>query len=154
MSAPEQLPIVPAPDPKTIADAVRSMHDVSLHMANTMARLEHWAELQRKTPEFRTIVINPGNNGQYAVTDTAAWTAKSIGVLNPGSAPVFVGIAGISARPGSRAPVCPGSASLILPVEVETVELGCDPAVLAANTAVVYLFRFVTVQPLVLRQVP
>lgn len=151
MTAPQ---ITVVPEPKTIADAVKSMHDVALQMAATMSRLEHLAALERQTPEFRTIQINPGNNGAYQVVDTAAWTAKSVGILNPGAAPVFVGVGGTSARPNSNAPSCPGASSLILPVEAEDVELGCDPAVLLTQTAVVYLFRFVTVQPLVLRQVP
>lgn len=107
-------------------------------------------QLRETPPELRTIVINPGNNGQYVTTDACRFQAKSIGVYNPGSAPVFLGIGGVSATPNSRAPSCPGQAAIVLPVAVEDLELGCDPAVLLAASAVVYVFRYLTVQALMI----
>lgn len=153
-TAQPQLETVPAPEPKTIADAVKAMHDASMHMARTLARLEAMAALERETPEMRTVQINPGNNGVYTALDKAAWTAKSIGILNPGSVAVYLGIGGASPNAQALAPSCPGSSSLILPVEVEDLQLGCDATSLGTSTALVFIFRFVTVQPLVLRQVP
>lgn len=144
-----QVETIPA-TPQTLGEAIAGMHHASVHMRDATRRLAKIAELYEQTPEFRAVTINPNNNGQYQVTDKSPWAAKSIGVLNPGNAPVFIGIGGVSARPGSGAPSCPGAGSLVLPVEARDLELGCDPAVLGGNTAVIYLFRYVTVQPLLL----
>lgn len=147
--APRPIPDT-IPAPRTVSEAIAALHESSHRMATAADRLAHIAELHQETPELHTVVINPGNNGQYQVTDKANWAAKSVGILNPGSAPVFIGVGGVSARAGSRAPSCPGAGSLVLPVEAHDLELGCDPAVLGANTAVIYVFRYVTVQPLLL----
>jgi hypothetical protein len=137
-----------APPPRTIADAVRSVHDANQEMARQIARLERLAALTEQAPELKTVVINEADNGAYTVEDRNPWAAKSLGILNPGDANVFVGIGGVSARPGSRAPQVPAGGALVLPVESKTIEYGCDPTVLLTNTAVVYVFRYVTVQPL------
>lgn len=134
--------------PKTIAEATTSMHAAAVHMETIVTRLEHLLSLENEPPEMRTVAINDANNGVYQVIDKAAWPAKSIGILNPGTAPVFIGIGGNSARTTSRAPTCPGASALVLPVGAQDLELGCDPAVLGALTAVVYVFRYVTVQRL------
>lgn len=47
----------------------------------------------------------------------------------------------------------PGNSVLVLPLEAADLELGCDPAVLGANTAVIYLFRFAAVQALRLAEI-
>jgi hypothetical protein len=146
---PDELPIV-AP-PKTIGEAVHQMHGAMSHMDRCVTRLEKLWKLDQTSPEMRTITINAGNNGQYVTTHRQSFACKSIGFLNPGAANVFVGIGGVSARPTSGAPVVPGGGALVLPVEVGNyLELGCDPAVLLAATAVVYVFLYVTVQPLLI----
>jgi hypothetical protein len=131
--------------PKNIGDAVKHMHDITGYMAACIERLERLARLDEQPPEMATVVINEANNGQYQVTSRSHWAAKGIGFLNPGAANVFVGIGGISARPTSRAPQVPGGGALVLPIEAKDIEVGCDPAVLLANTAVVYVFRYVFV---------
>lgn len=149
MSAlPDQLPIVPPP--KTIADAVRQIHDANQTMAATLRRLERLVAIERQTPELHELVINQGNNGVYQLIDRAnGWAAKSIGVLNTSAAaPVFLGVAGHSALPGSGAPSVAAGSALVLPIECFDLELGCDPAVLAANAATVFVIRYQTVQPL------
>lgn len=143
---PPQVETVPAPT--TVAEAIAALHGCAHRMDHAASRLLELAKLGQVAPEMRTVPINPNNNGQYQVIDKANWAAKSLGILNPGSAPVFIGVGGVSARTTSRAPSCPGGASMVLPVEVHDVEIGCDPAVLGANTAIVYLFRYVTLQPL------
>ena len=142
------------PPPSTVAEAIASLHHSSFRMMGAAEKLLELAEQREETPQLRTIVINPGNNGQYQTLDQCGWAAKSIGILNPGSTPVFVGIGGVSATPSARAPSCPGNSALVLPVEASDLSFGCDPAVLLAQTAVIYVFRYVTLQPLVLRQVP
>lgn len=131
-------------------EAISHAREASIAARQATDMLLEIARLRETPPELRTVVINPGNNGQYVVTDASRFQAKSIGVYNPGSAPVFLGIGGVSATPASRAPSCPGQAVIVLPVAVEDLELGCDPAVLLAATAVVYVFRYLTVQPLMI----
>lgn len=141
----------------TTVTPVQAAHEALAHIRaathETLAatdRLERHALRAQTPPEMRTILINPGNNGRYTTLDKARWQAHSIGVLNTGSVPVFIGIGGISATPGSGAPQCPAAAALTLPVLAQDLEFGCDPAVLAAQTATIYVFRFVTLQPLAL----
>lgn len=141
-----QLPIVQ--EPKTIAQAVKAMHDHSAHMAQIMERLENLAQLQQAVPEMRTVVINPANNGAYTTLDQGHWMAKSIGVVNPTSVTVYLGVGGGSASATGHAISAGPQSMIVLPVEAKDLELGCDAAALGANTAVVYLFRFQTVQPL------
>lgn len=143
---PPQVETVPAP--QTVAEAIASLHQSSYRLMTASEKLLMLAERGQQAPEMHTVIINPANNGQYQVMDRSPWAAKSIGILNPGSAPVFVGVGGISARTTSRAPSCPGGAAMVLPLEAENIELGCDPATLGANTAIVYVFRYVTLQTL------
>jgi len=151
-----ELPDLPhtIPAPSDTLSALQAMHAQNHEMHKLWIRALRVLELEGQNPEMRTVTINPGNNGVYQVTDKAAWAAKSFGILNPESVPIFVGIGGVSARPLSGAPSCPGAAALVLPVEVRDIELGCEPAVLGTNQTTIYVFRYVTVQPLVLRQVP
>lgn len=154
---PEMLPSVqgedtpPVPAPKTIAEAVAQMHQASRHMDHTITRLEKLFRLFETTPEMRTIVINPNASaaGPFVAQDRTAWTAKSVGILNPSDYAVSVGIAGVSTASNSRAPQCPPQAAMVLPVEASDLEFGCDSS-LGANSLVVYVFRYVTVQPLLL----
>lgn len=149
---PPQLPIVPAP--QTVAEAIGQLHVAANRMMTAAERLLELADLREQTPEMHTVVINAGNNGQYQVLDRSAWTARSIGVLNPGAATVFIGVGGSSATAAALAPSCPGASALVLPVEAGDLNVGCDPVALGADTAVIWIFRYLTVQPLVLRQVP
>lgn len=150
-TVPDQLPIVPPPPaPKSIADAVRQIHDANQTMAQAMRRLERLIAIERQTPELHEVTINPGNNGVYQVVDRAnGWAAKSIGILNTNATvPVFVGIAGHSAKPTSGSPQCSPGSALVLPVECFDLELGADPTVLLADSATVFIIRFQVVQAL------
>lgn len=141
----------------TLLTPVQAAHEALAHTRAAtqetllaVDRLERLIKDGRTPPEMRTIVINPGNNGQYTVLDQSRWEAKSIGVLNVGATPVFIGIGGVSATSRGEAPQCPAQSALTLPVLATDLEFGCDPAVLGANTATIYVFRFLTLQPLAL----
>lgn len=149
---PGQTP--PLPAPQTVGEAITSIHVSSNHLVLAAEKLLELAELREQCPDMHTVVINDQNSGLYQVVDRNRYASKSIGVLNPGSAPVYIGIAGQSASAQARVPSCPGASALVLPLEAKDVLIGCDPAALGSNTAVVFVFRYVTVQPLVLRQVP
>jgi hypothetical protein len=145
-----RAPAVPrtVPAPQTVGQAIAQMHEAASRMADFAELLERL--LDPEAPEMHTVVINPANNGVYQVVDEHNWPspAKSFAVLNAGAAPVFIGIGGTSARAASGAPSCPGTAVLILPLDVVDVELGCDPAVLLANSARIFTFRYTTRQQL------
>jgi hypothetical protein len=147
---PDQLPIVP--EPKTIGEATRQMHDCARRMDGTLRRLEQTLQLRGENPEMRTVVINPMASaiGPFVTLDQVPWTAKSIGILNPSTAAVRIGIAGISTADNSRAPQCPPQAAMTLPVQASDLEFGVASSV-GALSVVVYVFRYVTVQPLMLR---
>lgn len=149
MTPEKDLPaqLTDVPPPKNVAEAIGTLHLASTRLLWVVRKMSNIWEDQQITPEMHTVVINEGNKGLYTTIDRAKWTCKSVGIINPGAAPVFIGVGGLSARPGSRAPSCPGAAAMVLPVQSDDIELGCDPTVLAADTAVLYLFRYVTVQP-------
>lgn len=144
------------PTPTNVAEAVAALHETSARMASAAELLLELAEQREENPEMHTVVINDQNNGQYQVRDPASrrFVTKSVGILNPGAAHVYVGVGGQSATLAARVPSLPGASALILPVLVEDLILGCDPSDLGTGTAVVFVFRYRTLQPLVLRQVP
>lgn len=148
---PAQLPQVAPPDPKTIADAVRRMHDSALRTEQVIARLERVFELGQEPPDMHTVVLNASGAGAapYAVTDIAHWEARSLGILNPTDFAIAVGIGGVSVSSNSRAVQCPPQAAMVLPLRVWDIELG-SPANLGATPAVIYVFRYRTLQPLML----
>jgi hypothetical protein len=129
-------------------EAIAHTREAAIAARQATDRLLEIAHLQQTPPELRTIVINPGNNGVYVTTDKSRFEAKSIGIINPTNFIIYLGIGGVSATPNSRAISCPAQTSLVLPVAIRDLELGCDPAALLTVTAVVYVFRFLTVQPL------
>jgi hypothetical protein len=136
--------------PATAIEALQAIHrGTAAHNLQLNALVRHFYS-REQPPDMRTVVINPGDNGSYQTIDRASWTASSIGILNPGAAPVYIGIAGVSATQQARAPSCPGGAALVLPVEAGDLWFGCDAATLAAATAVIYVFRYHTLQPLTL----
>lgn len=154
-SLPAQLVDVPDPAPparvRTIADAIAHIHHHTNRMSQIITRLEALLGAGLESAVMRTLAINDLNDGVYTVADRAPdWTAQSFGLINSSAiAPVFVGL-GSSPSAGGRAIWVPAGGALVLPVRVRDVELGCDPAVLLANTAVVFTFRYRTVQPLLL----
>jgi hypothetical protein len=79
---------------------------------------------------------------------------RSVGVLNPTAAPVFLGVGGASASTAGRSPSCPPKSALVLPIHVDQIEVAANPADVAAGDLTVYLFFFQTVQRLYLGGVP
>lgn len=136
------------PPQQAALEAIAHTREAAIAARQATDMLLEIARLQQTPPEMLTIVINPGNNGQYVTLDQSRWQAKSIGIVNPNAAAVYLGVGGVTASPTSRAISCSPQGFLVLPIATRNLELGCDPAVLLAGTAVVYLFRFLTVQPM------
>lgn len=142
----EQPKIIPPA--QAALEAIAHTREAAIAARQATDRLLEIAQLGQTPPELRPIVINPGNSGNYTTLDQSRWEAKSIGIYNPTNFIVYLGIGGVSATPGSRAISCPAQSAVVLPVAIRNLELGCDPAALLTLTAVVYVFRYLTVQPL------
>jgi hypothetical protein len=136
------------PPNQAALEAIAHTREAAIAARQATDRLLEITELSQTPPELRTIIINPGNSGNYVTLDQSRFEAKSIGIFNPTNVIVYLGIGGISATPTSRALSCPPQSLLVLPLAVRNLELGCDPAVLLGSTAVVHVFRYLTVQQL------
>lgn len=142
-------PTPPAPvDPNEAAMAALS--SAQEHAAHTRTAVEHLERHYRALGACARLSTHALTATQPVVRDEVREAAKSIGILNPNPLPVFIGVAGGSATAAARAPSAPPSSVLVLPIDVMDLEIGADPALLAAGDAVVFLFRFSTVQPLFL----
>jgi hypothetical protein len=79
-----------------------------------------------------------------------AGPTMSIGLLNPGPLPVYIGLGGGTAELLNGAPSVPPKGLLVLPIQLGQVELGIDPAdqgALVNGDVFVYGLRFASVQP-------
>jgi hypothetical protein len=127
--------------------ALGSAQEHAHHTRRAVERLERVMRGLAEPPRFSTHALTAQTP---IVRDEVTDAALSIGILNPNPIPVWVGVAGGSATAAARAPSLPPSSALVLPIAVADLELGADPADLAAGDAVIFLFRFPTVQPLLL----
>ncbi len=131
-------------------EALAHTREAALFTRQAVTQLLELAKIANTPPEFRPVVINPAASaaGPFVTTDKSMWEALSIGVYNPTNFPVFIGVGGVSPTAAARAPACSAHAVTVLPVRAYDLELGCDPVVLGAASAVVFLFRYPSVQPL------
>jgi hypothetical protein len=82
--------------------------------------------------------------------DDRGGSAASYGVLNPNPVVLYLGVGGDPAEPNRGAIAVPANALLVLPLSVDDVELGVDPAdpnLAGGASATVHVLRFATVQP-------
>ena len=109
-----------------------------------------------ETPAQMTTVVLNSPSGPYQgsyvaeLREQVAMPTLSVGVLNPIYNPAGVNIYWSttgSAKPGQYAFSCPAGCLMVLPVSAQVIEVGADPAVLLTNQAVVFVFRYYTVQP-------
>lgn len=121
------------------AQQLREAHD---RLMDRLAAME--------TPaQFDTVVLNSSDlPGVYTkeLRERVQQPTLSLGVLNPNSINVYFSPTG-TASPTARAFSVPPNAMLVLPISAQQVEVGCVPTDLGANTAVVFLWRYFTVQP-------
>lgn len=112
-----------------------------------IGKLEELAGRYDEAARLKTFHLS---SDRPAKTDDSKETSKSIGILNPNSVPIYLGIAGGRPLAANRAPAAPPNSLLVLPLAVEDIELGVDTAdqgVLAAADAIVHVLRFKTAQP-------
>lgn len=109
---------------------------------------------QRLIVELRDQAVQPADLRMVVLSAAAPvvtlqGSGASIGVLNPTDVGVLLGIGGGSAKPGARGIPVAAQSLVVLPVGVSNVEIGVDTADpdLGADTVVVYVFLYPTVQP-------
>lgn len=132
-------PTKPHEDLGALGQLQRS-HDALRACTDSMVR--HLQDLQDPA-ELRVVTLT---SGQPTATDRAGGVSRSIGVLNPSAATVWLGIGGARPSAAGRAPSCPPKGLLVLPIMVNDLEIGGDAAALAGGDQVVYVMRFSTVQ--------
>lgn len=89
-------------------------------------------------------------------TDDVGSPSLSIAILNPTIVVAYLGIGGVSASPGRGAISCPPKGMLVLPLAVDDMEIGVDPADpnLGGGTAIIHVLRFDSVQQPYLGAIP
>lgn len=126
--------------PNQIAlDGLATLQDHSTRLNELLERLA-----AADTPaDLRTVALTRAKPVEVIDADV-----RSFGVLNATAVNVMAGVGGIRAQAGYRAVPVPPLSLLVLPVQADHVEVGIDPATIAADaTAVVYVLLFKTVQP-------
>jgi hypothetical protein len=102
------------------------------------------AKRQQRPAQLREVSLSQQTPKQR---DEAGDTALSIGIYNPSPVTVYSSINGGAAEPGRDSLSFPPTSLTVLPLPVQDLELGADPAALAAGSVTVYVLRFDTVQP-------
>ena len=145
----EQTGKPPTPNQAAL-EAVWHTRDAALATNEAVAQLQgHYDRLARPA-DLQTVIIDPAAGSAdtaYGRAPTLPDYSPSFGVLNPNDVPVLLGIGGNTPRTGARVPSVPPEGLLVLPLAVGELDLGIDAASLGASTAVVYVFRYHTVQP-------
>ncbi|MCW2986726.1 MAG: hypothetical protein JWR63_4296 [Conexibacter sp.] len=79
-------------------------------------------------------------------TDQAGHHSRSLAVLNPNALTIYWGIGGASPQPGQRAIAQPPKSLMVLPVRAQDFQVGASATDLAAGDAVVFLWRYETLE--------
>ena len=149
MSATDHTRARPGADlmPPTNWEELIAQRAATQQLLDAHERMMAWLTAAETPAQVEAIAINDKNNGVYVFESRERFEmpTMSIGVLNPNSVAVFFSTIG-SAAPNMRSYSCPPNCLIVLPIGAGQVELGCDPVVLGANTAVCFLLRFFTVQ--------
>ncbi len=114
-----------------LIDRVRSIAQASIEPA-------------RMVPVRLGAIANGGKSVQKHDNSDAS---ASIALYNPSTVVVYIGVGGGAARPGNNALSVPPGSLAVFPISAGELEVGAAEADLAAGDAVVFLFRFKTVQP-------
>jgi|SRR5947209_6555174 len=137
------------PPERQLLPAEERIAKASDHTTHQLAHLLQLLE-DRDTPP---ILIDPTptmNSTGWTFNDPAKDMSKSIGVLNPNSVNVYVGLDTGRADATSRSFPVPAETLMVLPFAVWDLTFGIDPAdrgSVGASTAVVWAWRYKTVQP-------
>lgn len=137
----------PAPGaPGNPMEALSGIHGYAFHSAMGARALTRLQLAREENADYRIYPFN-GANDQYWVEDEPQGRpAKSITVYNPTvNFAAYVGLGGVDAT--SIAGAIPVSQFLTIPLQVNVIKVGFNPADLGAGTATLFVFRWSTVQP-------
>lgn len=135
-----------------LEELVTRSHEGAYLAATAVERLAGIEALRNEPARiytYRLTATTPTINSESS-NKLGEW--RSFGIINPAAAPfavvpVYLGIGGGRATAAGQAIPVPASSALVLPVAVEDVEIGADPAGLGAADALIFVLRFKTVQP-------
>lgn len=130
--------------------ALRAMSDAREAALFTRSATERIEELLNRQDTPAAMSTHTLTAQSPVDVDRARHPSRSIGLLNPTTITVYLGAGGTSAQPGRKALSVPPASTLVLPLEIMDLEIGAAAADLAAGDAVVFLFRYESVQPLAL----
>jgi hypothetical protein len=137
------------PPPHAAAQAVAEAREAAL-MSQVAAEALLELERLRATPADLIAVTLSSTQ----LSDMPPHRGRSIGILNPTTARIYIGVGGASANAGGKSPSCPPKTFLVLPVAVNQPELGVDPADVAAGAVTFYVLYYPTPQPALLGGLP
>ena len=103
--------------------------------------------------DWRAYTLKTDNGYLVTARPHTDWPTRSIGIYNPHDVTVYFGLGGGSPTLGQHAPSVPPNGLLVLPLRVGAIEIGIDPAdvaALAAADVTVYVMRFAAPQAAVL----
>ncbi len=129
-------------------EALAALGSAQEHAAAThqlIRELREELRAERTPPNCHPFALSAGTPVQTFENRNAF---ASFTVVNPTDVVLYLGIDGtLDARPGNRTPSVPPRSVLTLPIAVERIDLGADPADLASGDVVGWLFLHPTILP-------
>ena len=134
------VPSAPAAGEPAVLDRLCKIEQLLTEMKNVQAAANTPARL-------RTITFSPT---ELVTRDEVGPKALSVGVINPTSVRIYLGLGGEKAGPNNHAFAVPAQSGMVIPVAVDQVEIGADPTDLGEDTATIFWLRFAAVQQFLL----
>jgi hypothetical protein len=144
MIAGGQLPTV-TPDPSNPLEALKGIHGHAGFMATGLWWLRQYIAERETNPVYKPHLINGATGVYYATDHPVGKPAQSLTVYNPAAITAYVGVGGTDAT--SAAGAIPVAQFLTLPLKINVIKVGFNPADLGAGSATLYVFRWPTLQP-------
>ncbi|MFL5901251.1 MAG: hypothetical protein ACJ75S_08650 [Solirubrobacterales bacterium] len=129
--------------PAEIAPRIEQLHDELSELRRAVDVLRELAEPLGEPAQLTVAVLTA--SVPVKMQDERGITTASVGILNPTGARVLLGIGGERASSQARAISVPPESLMVLPIAAGDLEIGTEDN-LEAGDAVVYVFRYRTVQ--------
>lgn len=139
--------MTPTTDLDNIAELVTRAHEGSYLAATAVERLAGIEDLRNEPARIYTHELSATTPTILNESGNKLGEWRSVGLINPTAVVVFLGIGGARATAAGRAIPVPATSAIVLPLAVEDLEIGADPAGLGGGPVVVFALRFKTVQP-------
>lgn len=113
-------------------------------LKRTLDQLMHHFQLLDEPAQLRAL---PFNANQLVLEDDWPRISRSIAIVNPAPAKIYLPLSGGAAQAGNLAFEVPKESFIVLPVEVGAIQIGVDAGELEAAEAIAWRLRFDTAQP-------